>query len=172
MHGGFTHHQVYLFHPGALNWSRTNPTADARFYPTVVWLLANGKALTLFGSTSRTIEVYDPGAGAWSAPIMLPATFDYLYYPWTNLLPGGDLFIAGAADRAGATGLSHRFSSAAPVDDPAKTWTTIAGNRSTGGEKGTSALLPLIPPNYEPRIIIVVATRRLPNRLRILSTCP
>jgi plastocyanin len=153
VHGGFTDHQAYLFHPGALNWSRTNPTADARFYSTTL-TLANGKALTLFGSTSRTIEVYDPGAGAWSAPIMLPATFDYLYYPWTYLLPGGDLFIAGTGDRAGATGLSHRFSSAAPVDDPAKTWTTIAGNRSTGGEKGTSALLPLIPPNYEPRIII------------------
>ena len=31
---------------------------------------------------------------------------------------------------------------------------TNAGNRSTGGEKGTSVLLPLRPPNYEPRVLI------------------
>ena len=33
-------------------------------------------------------------------------------------------------------------------------WPTIAGDRSTGGEKGTSVLLTLRPPNYEPHVII------------------
>jgi hypothetical protein len=84
----------------------------------------------------------------------LPATFDYIYYPWTYLLPGGDLFIAGTGDRLGGTGLSHRFNWSAPVDDPAKTWPTIAGNRSTSAEKGTSVLLPLRPPDYKPRVLI------------------
>src|SRR5262249_54380424 len=67
VHGGFTDHQAFIFDPAALTWSRTNPTSEARFYATTL-TLANGKALTLFGSASRSIEVYDPAAGAWAAP--------------------------------------------------------------------------------------------------------
>ncbi len=153
VHGGFTPRQTYLFHPPTLQWSRTTPTAQDRFYATTL-TLADGKILTLFGSASRSIEVYDPVSDTWSAPIPLPATFDYLFYPWTYLLPGGDLFIAGTGDRPVATGLSRRFNWTAPVDDPSKTWPTIAANRSTGGEKGTSVLLPLRPPDYKPRVLI------------------
>jgi len=101
-----------------------------------------------------SMEVYDPTSGTWSAPLGLPLSFDYIYYPWTYLLPGGDLFIAGTADSGGGTGLSHRFDRLAPIDDPTKRWATIKGNRSTSGEKGTSLLLPLRPPNYEPRVLI------------------
>jgi len=53
-----------------------------------------GSSGIAFGrSASRSIEVYDPGSGTWEPPIPLPASFDYLFYPWTYLLPGGDLFI-------------------------------------------------------------------------------
>ena len=59
---------------------------DQRFYSTTL-TLANGKAATILGGTpasivSRSIEVYEPGTGTWDPPIALPATFDYLYYPW------------------------------------------------------------------------------------------
>lgn len=153
IHGGFTPKQSYIFDPaGTPPWSRTAPTTDDRFYSTTL-TLADGKILTLFGSASKSIEVYDPDPGnnTWSTPKPLPLSFDYQYYPWTYLLPGGDLFIAGP------TGVSRRFDwTANPiVDDPTRTWMTIAGNRSTGGEKGTSVLLPLRPPNYEPRIVIL-----------------
>ncbi len=153
VHGGFTPREAFLFHPSTLLWERTAPTAQDRFYATSLTLV-DGRVLTLFGSASRSIEVYDPSAGTWAAPIPLPGTFDYVFYPWTYVLPGGDLFVAGTGDRAGATGISHRFIWTAPVDDPAKTWPTLAGNRSTGGEKGTSVLLPLRPPDYKPRILI------------------
>ena len=54
--------------------------------------------LTLFGSShagtelvAASLEIFTPGgAGTWSAPKALP--FNYFYYPWTFLLPGGDLF--------------------------------------------------------------------------------
>jgi FtsP/CotA-like multicopper oxidase with cupredoxin domain len=147
VHGGFSPDQAYIFDPSTLSWARTGATADDRFYSTSM-TLADGKILTLFGSGLNSIEVYDPSTGTWAAPIPVPPTFDYLYYPWTYLLPGGDLFTGGP------TGVSRRFDWSAPVDDPARTWNTIAGNRSTGGEKGTSVLLPLRPPNYEPRVLI------------------
>jgi plastocyanin len=146
VHGGFTPREAYRFHPTGLNWSRTNPTAQDRFYSTSL-TLADGKILTLFGSASKSIEVYDPAAGTWSAPKALPAVFNYVYYPWTYLLPSGDLFIAGP------TGESRRFD---PIPNPVPVGTmypTVGGNRSTGGEKGTSVLLPLRPP-YEPSVLI------------------
>ena len=155
IHGGFTPKEAYLFdHTAAKPWSWVDPTKEQRFYSTTL-TLANGKALTILGGTpnlipSKSIEVFNPATKKWDlpAPINLPGTFDYLYYPWTYLLPGGDLFIAGPR------GISRRFNPMAPVDDPSKTWPTRAGNRSTGGEKGTSVLLPLLPPDYKPRVLI------------------
>ena len=162
VHGGFTPRESYRFHPSTLLWSRTaNTNTDARFYSTTL-TLADGKALTIFGGSSgsvpsHSIEIYDPVAGTWAAPVSAaavaggggnPGDMDYLYYPWAYLLPGGELFVAGPRR------LTRRFAWAAPVNDPAKTWSTIGGNRSTGGEKATSVLLPLLPPDYKPRVII------------------
>ncbi len=152
VHGGFTPREAYVFDPPTLSWARTSPTVEQRFYSTTL-TLANGKALTILGGTpsslpAKSIEIYNPLAGTWEPSIALPVSFDYLYYPWTYLLPGGELFIAGPR------GITRRFDPAAPIDDPAKTWPTIAGNRSTGGEKGTSVLLPLLPFDYKPRVLI------------------
>ena len=146
-HGGLTDGptKAFLFDPPTETWSETNETAHQRFYSTTL-TLADGKAMTLFGSGSKSIEIYTPGVG-WDAPINLPAAFNvHQYYPWTYLLPDGRLFIAGPHVP------THRFdwNNLAVFDS----WPTIAGNRSTGGEKATSAMLTLQPPNYEPRIII------------------
>jgi plastocyanin len=152
-HGGESsgEQQTLLFHPGTMQWERKPPTAKGRFYAST-FTLADGKLLTLFGSLGPdTIEVYDPAAagGTWSAPKPLPATFDYRYYPWTYLLPGGELFIAGHQKT------TRRFDwTANPiVDDPAKRWDASGDRSPAGAEKGTSVLLPLRPPNYEPRIL-------------------
>jgi len=163
-HGGESSgdQQTLLFHPAggnpvAMLWERKSPTTQGRFYASTL-TLADGKLLTLFGSGgpySVSIEVYDPGAGTWSAPKPLPASFDYAFYPWTYLLPGGELFIAGHQQT------TRRFDwTATPIiDDPAKKWDTNAGDRSPGGaEKGTSVLLPLRPPNYEPRVLIAAGS--------------
>src|SRR5713226_3331033 len=91
------------------------------------------------------IEVYDPATQKWQKPaIDIPAAFDYRYYPWTYLLPGGDLFSAGNADHVvpgplpgAGPSVSRRYSWAAPVDDPAKRWLSQKGNRSIGAQSGT-----------------------------------
>src|SRR5262249_57733389 len=119
MHGGFTPREASLFNPVTLQWSRVAPTVAQRFYSTTL-TLADGKALTILGGTptqiaAKSIEIYNPGTGTWAPPIPLPATFDYLYYPWTYLLPNGELFIAGPR------GITRRFNPLAPVDDPAQT---------------------------------------------------
>jgi hypothetical protein len=71
----------------------------------------------------------------------------HLYYPWTYLLPDGRLFIAGPHVP------TQRFdwTAAAGVES----YPTIGGDRSTGGEKGTSVMLILRPPDYRPMVVII-----------------
>jgi plastocyanin len=173
VHGGFatgpnvtanTERLSFYFNPVSRRWRPTQPgatglTAERRFYPTTL-TLADGRALTLFGqdtstgNPSRSIEVFEPATGTWEAPIPLPASFNYLFYPWTFLLPGGDLFIAGPQVP------TRRFTwTATPiVDDLNKRWNTNVGDRGTisgGNMSGTAVLLPLRPPNYRPRVMIL-----------------
>jgi plastocyanin len=165
VHGGFhnspappltpdTERRAFTFDPASLTWSATADMHVGRFYPTTL-TLPDGTALTLYGADSvnggaaPSLEIFTPGgAGAWSAPKALP--FDYFYYPWTFLLPGGDLFIAGPQKPA------RRFDPTANpvVDNPARQYNQISSQRGLNMD-GTAVLLPLKPPNYEPRVIIL-----------------
>jgi plastocyanin len=148
VHGGFTPRESFLFDPATRQWSRLPQTADERFYSATL-TLADGRVMTLFGSASKSIEIFDPGAGTWGAPIPvpLPDMAHHVFYPWTYLLPSGKLFIAGPHVP------TQRFDWNPAVAN-LESFATIAGDRSSGGEKGTSVLLPLRPPLYEPRVLI------------------
>ena len=65
------------------------------------------------------------------------------------MLPGGDLFIAGPQKPA------RRFNwTVTPVvDDPAKQFNQVFSQRGSNMD-GTAVLLPLRPPDYEPRVLI------------------
>jgi FtsP/CotA-like multicopper oxidase with cupredoxin domain len=160
-HGGFTgpgtnafagNVHSFVFDPTTESWSATGDTADSRFYATTL-TLADSKALTLFGSGAKSIEVFDPtangGLGVWSAPAALPVDMHHHeFYPWTYLLPGGKLFIAGPHNP------SQRFEHTNPAGT-LESFPTLAGERSTGGEKGTSVLLPLRAPTYAPSVMVL-----------------
>jgi plastocyanin len=184
VHGGFSYRHGFSFDPGTLSWSPRASTAQDRFYASTL-TLQDGKALTLFGNgpidpLARSIEVYNPGTNSWSAPKSLPTgppnappgSFDYQFYPWTYLLPGGDLFIAGHQ------GVTVRFNpNANPiVVNPSNVWMTIAGDRSTVSEKGTSVLLPLRPPSYHPRVLIAggdpMAARKTAEIIDLSAAAP
>ena len=163
-HGGFyndpnppltpdTERRSFQFDPTG-QWSAVADVNVGRFYPTTI-TLADGTAATLFGADNAggggavaSLEIFTPGgAGGWSAPKALP--FNYFYYPWTFLLPGGDLFVAGPQKPAG------RFDPASNpvVDDPADQYDQISSQRGVNMD-GTAVLLPLRPPNYEPRVMV------------------
>lgn len=151
-HGGFAgpggnYVNAFVFDPATEQWSQTGSTAEPRFYATTL-TLADGRIATIYGSASKSLEIWDSASGTWSAPVDFPAAMDHhQYYPWTYLLPDGRLFIAGPHDP------THRFT-IEPIGG-LETYATIAGNRSTGGEKGTSVLLPLRPPDYAPRVVVI-----------------
>jgi plastocyanin len=170
VHGGFrnqqtapltvdTERRAFLFNPTTSSFT---PAADmhvGRFYPTTV-TLPDGTALTLYGSNhgsaelvDASLEIFTPGGtgGSWSLPEPLP--FNYFYYPWTFLLPGGDLFIAGPQKPA-----RHFDPTATPiVDNPAHQYPQVYPQRGINME-GTAVLLPLRPPHYEPRVLIAGGT--------------
>jgi len=151
-----TERRAFLFDPTTNTFTAASNLHTGRFYPTTV-TLANGTAVTLFGEDHanapgtgvQTLEIFTPGgAGAWSAPKTVP--FNYFYYPWTFLLPGGDLFIAGPQKPA------RRFDPTATpiVDNPAGQYNQLSSQRGVNMD-GTAVLLPLKPPHYEPRILIL-----------------
>jgi plastocyanin len=148
IHGGFTPNKAFAFDPGSLTWTRVGDTTFDRFYATTL-TLGDGRAVTLYGglAATKTFEIYTHGVGWASAVDLAPAMDHHLYYPWTYLLPDGRLFIAGPHDP------THRFDLATPLVTEA--FATIHGNRSTGGEKGSSVLLMLRPPDYEPMVYII-----------------
>lgn len=151
-HGGFAgaggmYVNAFLFDPATEVWSQTGSTTDPRFYSTTI-TTADGGPVTLYGSGSKTLERYDPAAGTWSAPELMPAEMNHhRFYPWTYVLPDGRVFIAGPHDP------THRLK----IDPIAnvEVFSMNSGNRSTGGEKASSVLLPLHPPDYAPRIVVL-----------------
>jgi plastocyanin len=147
-----TERRAFLFNPTTNTFAAAADLHTGRFYPTTI-TLADGAALTLFGEDHahaagtgvQSLEIF---TGAWSAPKTVP--FNYFYYPWTFLLPGGDLFVAGPQKPA------RRFDRTATpiVDDPAKQYNQISSQRGVNMD-GTAVLLPLKPPHYEPRVLIL-----------------
>lgn len=152
IHGGFSPRTSFVFNPSTLNWSQVASTAQDRFYSSTL-LIGDNRALTLFGSASKSIEAYTHGVG-WAAPITMPPFMNHhQYYPWTYLLPDSKLFIAGPHVP------THRFDWNAAA--AAESFATIHGNRSSGGEKGTSVLQILRPGDYKP--IVIIAAGNLPG---------
>ena len=168
LHGGYhfnfnppltamTERRAFLFDPASASFTAAANVNVGRFYPTTL-TMPDGRPMTLFGQDNASAgapavascETFTPsGAGSWSAPKPLP--FNYFYYPWTFLLPGGDLFIAGPQKPA------RRFNPAAsPV-------TAIAYNQIATPQRGinmdgTAVLLPLRPPLYAPRVMVAGGT--------------
>lgn len=171
VHGGYhynsnsprtphTERRAFLFDPTTSSFTAAAELNIGRFYPTTL-TLADGRPMTLYGQdnaspgapTASSLEIFTPGgAGTWSTPKALP--FNYFYYPWTFLLPGGDLFIAGPQKPA------RRFDPTANpvIDDPARRYNQIASPQRGVNMDGTAVLLPLRPPRYEPRVLVAGGT--------------
>jgi hypothetical protein len=155
VHGGFyfdtnppktphTERRTFLFDPTTLAWSAAAEVNVGRFYPTTL-SLGDGRPMTLYGEDHAnapgvgvaSLEIFTPGgAGSWSAPKALP--FNFFYYPWTFLLPLGDLFVAGPQKPA------RRFDPTATpiIDDPARRYDQVNPQRGVNMD-GTAVLLPL-----------------------------
>jgi hypothetical protein len=136
-----------VFDPITENFTQVESMAHGRWYATTT-AMNDGRILTFsgYGDTGATInqaiEFYTSGSG-WGPELQAP--WIPPLYPWQHLLPNGTVFVSGNDPD------SHIF-------DPAtSTWTLNVARTVFGGTRlyGSSVLLPLTPPDYVPRIMIM-----------------
>ncbi|MGH9227081.1 MAG: galactose oxidase-like domain-containing protein [Acidimicrobiales bacterium] len=153
------------FDPETLDWAHHPPMSQGRWYPTCT-AMPDGTVLTISGSTkggpldpgnpaNNTIQFFHPvdGPGPESDlpvpwcdhfPAHLP-TIDL--YPFVFVLPSGKLFVHARHvtrfyDPATATWEAHQALTHSPIS-------------RTYPVQGTAVLLPLLPPDYEARVLVV-----------------
>ena len=138
-----------IFDPVTTQFVQSQSMVNGRWYGSAT-ALGDGRVmafsgLNLSGGTNNTTEIYDlqnAGAG-WSSPVTAP--FSPPLYPRMFLLPNGNVFYAGQ-------GSGTNNASAWIFNPGAGSWAqsaTSTMNRSYG----SSVLLPLLPPNYTPKVM-------------------
>lgn len=135
---------INVFDPSTETWTYTGDMQVGRWYPTNV-ALPDGRTLVLSGFDEQNnltdlVEVYDPDSGMQVVP---GANRFLALYPWMHVLPSGKVFHAGPEN------VTSTF-------DPATaTWQGVAFNNYGYRNGGASVLLPLRPPDYSPRVLIL-----------------
>ena len=149
---------LHTFDPLTESWTYVGDTQVGRWYPTNV-TLPDGRILILSGLDEQgqltdLVEVFDPTSGSQA----IPGANKFLsLYPWMHLLPSGKVFHAGPEN------LTSQF-------DPATaTWETVAFNNHGERHDGTSVLLPLRPPDYRPRVMILGGDNPATNTAEIID---
>ncbi len=143
--GGSPTADCELYDPAKGSWSSTGalplPLADA-----ATALLPGGDVLLVGGETSVSgalvptgdAEIYDPGAGRWSAVAPLPGGLAVRGAAAVTL-KDGDVLVAGGM---AGTGSSEQSTSAAEVYDPGTNrWTATTGGLSLGVSDASAVLL-------------------------------
>ncbi len=141
-----------VFDPLTEQFSQMQYMAHGRWYATGI-VLADGRIMAFsglneLGVVNNQVEFYTVGSG-WSSPITAP--YNPKLYPWLHVLPDGRVFNSGSSP------FSNMF------DPTSQTWTVNFAKTSTGIGRtyGNSVLLPLLPPNYAARVMILGG--RMPN---------
>jgi hypothetical protein len=148
----------YIFDPVELRWSRMTDMSYGRWYPTCI-LLSDGRVLVMAGLTKRfpwvflnKLEIYSKDKG-WQrirgADRWIPM------YPRLHLLPSGDVFYAGSYNTHYTFPFSLRSFPSASFNINNNKWTTIGLPGNIKREEGTSVLLPLLPPDYTARVLLI-----------------
>ena len=139
-----------IFNPVTNQYVQCQNMVDGRWYATAT-ALADGRIMAMSGLTqtgvrSRTVEIYDlqlAGAG-WNPPTNVP--FIPPLFPRLELLPGGRVFYTGHG--SGDTSTANAW-----IFDPATGGWTQSATTTRNRRYGSSVLLPLLPPNYVPRVM-------------------
>jgi hypothetical protein len=138
-----------IFNPKSGSFVQSQNMVSGRWYASAT-ALGDGRimamsGLTQTGGTSTTVEIYDlknAGTG-WNSPTSLP--FTPPLYPRMALLPNGTVFYTGQG--SGGPNANSWF-----FNPSSGTWTASAPT-TRNRTYGSSVILPLLPPNYTPRVM-------------------
>ena len=148
----------YIFDPIELAWSRVDNMSYGRWYPTCI-LLPDGRILTMAGLTKRLpwaflnkLEMYSKDKG-WQK--VRGANRWIPMYPRLHLLPSGEIFYAGSYNTHYTFPFSLRAFPSAVFNVENNRWTNLGLPLNIKREEGTSVLLPLLPPDYIARVLLI-----------------
>jgi hypothetical protein len=135
-----------VFDPLTETFSTMQYMAHGRWYATGI-VLPDGRIMAFSGYNEtgvidNQVEFYTVGSG-WSSPFTAP--FSPNLYPWLHVLTDGRVF------NSGGSAYSNMF------NPSTQTWTVNFRKTSTGLGRtyGNSVLLPLLPPSYAARVMIL-----------------
>jgi len=173
---------TFLFDPESGRWLKGSSMSEGRWYPTCA-ALPDGSALVLSGwrdhlpwkivvppflMINRRVERWDPTAGPDSESETtgrwedLKADHHSAYYPRLHVVPPGEVLKVGREPETFVFNLESRR------------WRRVATSRGGPRVYGTSVLLPLEPPDYDVRVMILggaaseFLTGRATNSVEIL----
>ena len=141
-----------IFNPRTSQYPQSQSMANGRWYATVT-TLGDGRVsafsgLGKSGATNNTVEIYDlrdEGVG-WTSPVTAP--FTPPLFPRMELLPNNTAFFTGQGG-----GPSFARTANSWIFHPTtESWTKSAAT-TTNRTYGSAVILPLLPPNYVPRIM-------------------
>jgi len=138
-----------ILNPVTGQFVQSQSMVDGRWYASAT-TLGDGRVmamsgLTQSGGTSQTVEIYDlrnAGTG-WNPPTNVP--FSPPLYPRVELLPNGSVFYTGQ-------GSGTNTANALIFNPVSGNWTVSAAS-TMNRSYGSSVLLPLLPPEYVPRVM-------------------
>ena len=147
-----------MFHPEDLKWERLPNMKYSRWYPTCI-MTADTTVLVMAGLTKdfpwvflNKIEVLDNNKNWQHHPSLdrwLPL------YPRLHLLSNGEIFYAGSFNTHYTFPFSVKGFPSATLDLTTQKWKTIGNPKNVNREEGTTVLLPLIPPDYKPKVLLI-----------------
>ncbi len=148
----------YTFHPETLKWERLSNMKYSRWYPTCI-MTSDKTVVAMAGLTKdfpwvflNKIETFendrdwkhDPNLDRW-----LPL------YPRLHLLSNGEIFYAGSFNTHYTFPFSVKAFPSATLNLATRKWKTIGNPNNTNREEGTTVLLPLIPPDYTTKVLLI-----------------
>ena len=150
---------TYIFDPVKLNWNRIHDMAFGRWYPTCI-MVADGRILCVGGLTKyfpwaflNKLEIFSSMNHGWK--ILNGANRWLPLYPRLHLLPSGEIFFAGSYNTHYTFPFSRVAFPSAKLNVETKEWTIIGNPNNINREEGTTVLLPLIPPDYSARVLLI-----------------
>jgi hypothetical protein len=151
----------YIFDPLKLRWNKCAGMKNGRWYPTCI-SLPDGRVLAMAGLSKNfpwaflnKLEVYtsDDAVGEWHN--VVGGNHWVPMYPRLHLLPSGDIFYAGSYNTHYTFPFSLRSFPSAIYNIRTNKWTRIGNPNNIKREEGTSVLLPLLPPDYVARVLLI-----------------
>jgi hypothetical protein len=151
--------QTYLFDPLTLRWERVQNMKNGRWYPTCI-MIPDGRVVTMAGLSKNfpwvflgEIEVFSSERREWKT--LKGSNWRLPLYPRLHILPNGDIFYAGSFNTHYVYPFVVTAFPSATLNIHTGKWKTIGNPNNVKREEGTTVLLPLLPPDYPARILLI-----------------